>query len=88
MKRGYQAEFECEEKRIDAVRGSLEDQMPWTKSLLARIRRERPVLLATLLSALVALAAGMNKWIVFALLLVMIVTSLFNEAPEIGRAHV
>jgi two-component system phosphate regulon sensor histidine kinase PhoR len=83
MKRGYQAEFEYKEKRIDAVRGSLEDEMPWTKSLLARIRRERPVLLATLLSALVALAAGMNKWIVLALLLVMIFTSLFNEAPVI-----
>jgi two-component system phosphate regulon sensor histidine kinase PhoR len=83
MKRGYQAEFEYKEKRIDAARGSLEDETPWTKSLLARIRRERPVLLATLLSALVALAAGMNKWIVLALLLVMIFTSLFNEAPVI-----
>ncbi len=83
MKYGYQAEFEYKEKRIDAVRGALEEEMPWTRSLLARIRRERPVLLATLLSALVALAAGMNKWIVLVLLLVMIFASLFNEAPVI-----
>jgi two-component system phosphate regulon sensor histidine kinase PhoR len=83
MKCGYQAEFEYKEKRIDAVRGALEEEMPWTRSLLARIRRERPVLLATLLSALVALAAGMNKWIVLVLLLVMIFASLFNEAPVI-----
>ena len=83
MKGGYQAEFECKEKRIDAARGALEDERSWTKNLLARIRRERPVLLATLLSALVALAAGMNKWIVLALLLVMVLTALFNEAPVI-----
>ncbi|MBX5046966.1 phosphate regulon sensor histidine kinase PhoR [Rhizobium lentis] len=47
----------------------------------ARVRRERPVLLAAILSALVALAAGMNKWVVLVLLLVMIFTALFNEAP-------
>ncbi len=61
----------------------MQDETSWTTSLWARIRRERPVLLATLLSALVAIAAGMNKWIVFALLLVMIITALFNEAPII-----
>ncbi|MBB4479219.1 two-component system phosphate regulon sensor histidine kinase PhoR [Rhizobium etli] len=57
------------------------DEIPWKKSLLARIRRERPVLLAAILSALVALAAGMNKWVVLVLLLVMVLTALFNEAP-------
>lgn len=51
---------------------------------MARIRRERPVLLAAILSALIALAAGMNKWVVLVLLLVMILTALFNEAPIIG----
>ncbi|MFL5013299.1 ATP-binding protein [Rhizobium sp.] len=50
---------------------------------MARIRRERPVLLAAILSALAALAAGMNKWVVLVLLLVMILTALFNEAPII-----
>ena len=50
---------------------------------MARIRRERPVLLAAILSALIALAAGMNKWVVLVLLLVMILTALFNEAPII-----
>ncbi|MBX4967436.1 phosphate regulon sensor histidine kinase PhoR [Rhizobium binae] len=48
---------------------------------MARIRRERPVLLAAILSALIALAAGMNKWVVLVLLLVMSLTALFNEAP-------
>ncbi|MBB4194853.1 two-component system phosphate regulon sensor histidine kinase PhoR [Rhizobium aethiopicum] len=59
----------------------MQDETPWRKSLLARIRRERPVLLAAILSALAALAAGMNKWVVLVLLLVMILTALFNEAP-------
>ncbi|MDR9776754.1 phosphate regulon sensor histidine kinase PhoR [Rhizobium hidalgonense] len=53
---------------------------------MARIRRERPVLLAAILSALAALAAGMNKWVVLGLLLIMIVTALFNEAPVIKDA--
>lgn len=57
--------------------------MPWTKSLLARIRRERPVLLAAILCALVALGADMNKWVVLVLLLVVIFTALFHEAPVI-----
>ncbi|MGO7631871.1 phosphate regulon sensor histidine kinase PhoR, partial [Rhizobium ruizarguesonis] len=43
---------------------------------MALIRRERPVLLAAILSALAALASGMNKWVVLGLLLVMILTSL------------
>lgn len=59
----------------------MQDEIPWRKSLLARIRRERPVLLAAILSALIALAAGMNKWVVLVLLLVMSLTALFNEAP-------
>ncbi|WP_085779946.1 phosphate regulon sensor histidine kinase PhoR [Rhizobium sp. NXC14] len=50
---------------------------------MARIRRERPVLLAAILSALAALAAGMNKWVVLVLLLVMILTALFKEAPVV-----
>jgi two-component system phosphate regulon sensor histidine kinase PhoR len=50
---------------------------------MARIRRERPVLLAVLLCGLVALAAGMNKWGVLALLLILIFTALFHEAPVV-----
>jgi hypothetical protein len=79
----YQAEFNIE-KNESTPRGHLPDQTPWRKSLLARIRRERPVLLAAILSALAALAAGMNKWVVLVLLLVMILTALFNEAPIIA----
>lgn len=79
----YQAEFNIE-KNESTPRGHLQDETPWRKSLLARIRRERPVLLAAILSALAALAAGMNKWVVLGLLLVMILTALFNEAPIIA----
>ncbi|WP_454853679.1 phosphate regulon sensor histidine kinase PhoR [Rhizobium binxianense] len=50
---------------------------------MARIRRERPVLLAVILCALVALAAGMNKWGVLVLLLILIFTALFHEASVI-----
>jgi two-component system phosphate regulon sensor histidine kinase PhoR len=49
--------------------------------VLARIRQERPVLLAAIVIALVALAAGMNKWLVLALLLVMVVTALLHVTP-------
>ncbi|MGO6907725.1 phosphate regulon sensor histidine kinase PhoR, partial [Rhizobium ruizarguesonis] len=83
MKCRYQAEFNIE-KNESTPRGHLQDDTPWRKSLLARIRRERPVLLAAILSALAALAAGMNKWVVLVLLLVMILTALFNEAPIIA----
>ncbi|WP_042119155.1 phosphate regulon sensor histidine kinase PhoR [Rhizobium etli] len=55
---------------------------------MARIRRERPVLLAAILSALAALAAGMNKWVVLVLLLVMILAALFNEAPVLNAKPV
>ncbi len=79
----YQAEFNMR-KNESTPRGHLPDDTPWRKSLLARIRRERPVLLAAILSALAALAAGMNKWVVLVLLLVMILAALFNEAPVIA----
>ena len=55
---------------------------------MARIRRERPVLLTAILSALIGLAAGMNKCGVLVLLLVMIFTALFNEAPVTKAAPV
>ncbi|EJZ22350.1 histidine kinase, partial [Rhizobium sp. Pop5] len=78
----YQAEFNMKTNE-STPRGHLQDETSWTTSLLARIRRERPVLLAAILSALVALAAGMNKWAVLILLLAMVLTALFNEAPVI-----
>jgi len=59
----------------------LEDKAPWTRSLIARIRQERPVLLVALLIALIALAAGANKWVVLGLLLLMIITALWHTVP-------
>ncbi|MBD9451469.1 phosphate regulon sensor histidine kinase PhoR [Rhizobium sp. RHZ02] len=48
---------------------------------MARIRQERPVLLVALLIALIALAAGANKWVVLGLLLLMIITALWHAVP-------
>ncbi|MBD9444761.1 phosphate regulon sensor histidine kinase PhoR [Rhizobium sp. IBUN] len=48
---------------------------------MARIRQERPVLLVALLIALIALAAGANKWVVLGLLLLMIITALWHTVP-------
>jgi len=59
----------------------LEDKAPWTRSLIARIRQERPVLLVALLIALIVLAAGANKWVVLGLLLLMIITALWHTVP-------
>jgi len=59
----------------------LEDKAPWTRSLIARIRQERPVLLVALLIALIARAAGANKWVVLGLLLLMIITALWHTVP-------
>lgn len=59
----------------------MEDKAPWTRSLIARIRQERPVLLVALLIALIALAAGANKWVVLGLLLLMIITALWHTVP-------
>lgn len=80
MNHGYQAEFE--DKSTSRNReGQLEDKAPWTRSLIARIRQERPVLLVALLIALIALAAGANKWVVLGLLLLMIITALWHTVP-------
>ena len=57
--------------------------MPWTKALMTRIRQQRTVLLAAIVIGLVALAAGMNKWGVLALLLLMIIVVLLNSAPAV-----
>ena len=59
----------------------MEDKAPWTRSLIARIRQERPVLLVALLIALIARAAGANKWVVLGLLLLMIITALWHTVP-------
>ena len=59
----------------------MEDKAPWTRSLIARIRQERPVLLVALLIALIARAAGANKWVVLGLLLLMIITALWHAVP-------
>ena len=59
----------------------MEDKAPWTRSLIARIRQERPVLLVALLIALIVLAAGANKWVVLGLLLLMIITALWHTVP-------
>ncbi len=80
MNHGYQAEFE--DKSTSRNReGQLEDKAPWTRSLIARIRQERPVLLVALLIALIVLAAGANKWVVLGLLLLMIITALWHAVP-------
>ena len=59
----------------------MEDKAPWIRSLIARIRQERPVLLVALLIALIVLAAGANKWVVLGLLLLMIITALWHTVP-------
>ncbi len=80
MNHGYQAEFE--DKSTNRNReGQLEDKAPWIRSLIARFRQERPVLLVALLIALIALAAGANKWVVLGLLLLMIITALWHAVP-------
>jgi len=80
MNHGYQAEFE--DKSTSRNReGQLEDKAPWIRSLIARFRQERPVLLVALLIALIALAAGANKWVVLGLLLLMITTALWHAVP-------
>ena len=80
MNHGYQAEFE--DKSTSRNReGQLEDKAPWIRSLIARFRQERPVLLVALLIALIALAAGANKWVVLGLLLLMIITALWHAVP-------
>lgn len=82
MIHGYQAEFE--DRNMSRNReGQLQDETPWTRSLILRIRQERPVLLVALLIALIALAAGANKWVVLGLLLLMIVTALWHSVPII-----
>lgn len=82
MIHGYQAEFEDRSTSRDRE-GQLEDETPWTRSLILRIRQERPVLLVALLIALLALAAGANKWVVLGLLLLMITTALWHAVPII-----
>jgi two-component system phosphate regulon sensor histidine kinase PhoR len=67
--------------RAENREGQLEDKAPWTRSLIARIRQERPVLLVALLIALIARAAGANKWVVLGLLLLMIITALWHTVP-------
>jgi two-component system phosphate regulon sensor histidine kinase PhoR len=67
--------------RAENREGQLEDKAPWTRSLIARIRQERPVLLVALLIALIVLAAGANKWVVLGLLLLMIITALWHTVP-------
>jgi two-component system phosphate regulon sensor histidine kinase PhoR len=67
--------------RAENREGQLEDKAPWTRSLIARIRQERPVLLVALLIALIARAAGANKWVVLGLLLLMIITALWHAVP-------
>ncbi|TDW37022.1 two-component system phosphate regulon sensor histidine kinase PhoR [Rhizobium azibense] len=57
--------------------------MPWTTGLMARIRQQRTVLLAAIVIGLVALAAGMNKWAVLALLVLMIAIVLLNSMPAV-----
>ncbi|CDM56320.1 two-component system, OmpR family, phosphate regulon sensor histidine kinase PhoR [Rhizobium favelukesii] len=82
MIHGYQAEFEDRSTSRDRE-GQLENETPWTRSLILRIRQERPVLLVALLIALIALAAGTNKWVVLGLLLLMIITALWHAVPII-----
>ncbi len=82
MIHGYQAEFEDRSTSRDRE-GQLEDETPWTRSLILRIRQERPVLLVALLIALLALGAGANKWVVLGLLLLMITTALWHAVPII-----
>ncbi|MBW9112186.1 phosphate regulon sensor histidine kinase PhoR [Rhizobium cauense] len=50
---------------------------------MARIRQERAVLLVALLTALIALAAGANKWAVLGLLTVMVATALWHAPPVV-----
>ncbi|MBB4230562.1 two-component system phosphate regulon sensor histidine kinase PhoR [Rhizobium mongolense] len=57
--------------------------MPWTTGLMARIRQQRTVLLAAIVIGLVALAAGMNKWAVLGLLVLMIAIVLLNSMPGV-----
>ncbi len=57
--------------------------MPWTTGLMARIRQQRTVLLAAIVIGLVALGAGMNKWAVLALLVLMIAVVLLNSMPAV-----
>lgn len=57
--------------------------MPWTTGLMARIRQQRTVLLAAIVIGLVALAAGMNKWAVLGLLVLMIAIVLLNGMPGV-----
>nr|WP_222857887.1 phosphate regulon sensor histidine kinase PhoR [Rhizobium cauense] len=82
MIRGYQAEFEDKSTSRDCE-GQLEDETPWTRSVIARIRQERAVLLVALLTALIALAAGANKWAVLGLLTVMVATALWHAPPVV-----
>ncbi|WP_088691253.1 MULTISPECIES: phosphate regulon sensor histidine kinase PhoR [unclassified Rhizobium] len=80
----YQAEFEDKNTSRDRE-GQLEDKTPWTRSLLLRIRQERPVLLVALLIALIALASGVNKWAVLGLLLIVILTALWHAVPVVRQ---
>ncbi|KQV84507.1 phosphate regulon sensor histidine kinase PhoR [Rhizobium sp. Root1220] len=48
---------------------------------MARIRQERPVLLMSLLIALIALAAGVNGWAVLGLWVALIITALWHATP-------
>src|SRR5689334_16150100 len=57
--------------------------MPWTSGLMARIRQERPVLLAALVIGLVALVSGMNKWGVLALVVLMLLVVVMNAEPAV-----
>ena len=57
--------------------------MPWTSGLMARIRQERPVLLAALVIGLVALVSGMNKWGVLALVILMLLVVVMNAEPAV-----
>lgn len=61
----------------------MEEETPWTSGLMARIRQERPVLLAALVIGMVALAADMNKWGVLALVALMLLVVIMNAEPAV-----
>lgn len=59
----------------------MEEETPWTRSLMARIRQESVVLLAALAIALIAISAGMAAWGALGLLLVMAAAVLWYSTP-------
>ena len=61
----------------------MEDETPWTAGLMARIRQQRPVLLASIVIGLIALTVGMNKWGVLVLVLLMVLVVILNADPMV-----